>query len=80
MGLTGRLSAGLFPLIKRLVSMTCYSTVRSMFEKNLQIVSTQATQKESTTERSDGFVYERDALPHIIWLVEESGLAAKAGS
>jgi len=75
MGLAGRLSAGAFPLIRRLVSMACFSTARPMLEKNLQAVSTEAVRA-----RGEAFVYERDAPLHLHWLVEESELAAKAGS
>ena len=55
--------------------MACLSTARSILEKNLQAVGTQAAVK-----RGEAFECERDTPAHIHWLVEESDLVAKAGS
>lgn len=69
-GLTGRKSAGLAPLIRKLVSASCFSAFRPLLEANLQAVIPHA---------HSVFLYERDALPHLQWFKEESALAAKAG-
>jgi hypothetical protein len=54
--------------------MSLFSTARSILEKNLQAVGPQAAVK-----RGEAFECERDTPAHIHWLVEESGLTAKAG-